>query len=422
MNIDLQHLGSAAILRLEGRLDVAWAEHVLGRAQEELRGGRRCLLLDAAGLTYLSSAGIRILLQLRRDVKAVQGQFFVVRPSEFVENALRMSGLDVLLATAEQVAALTSEPTAESPGAGGSETVQGPAGIRMERHPLEAAAQMRLRAPARWSPWGRVRDGDVHPVALPSRTLALGIGAASHEAADARLRFGEFLGAAGCLCWQPADAQQHLPDFVVEAGNLVPEIWAIQALVAEGDFPWLLRFEPEEAGGGLLLSQLAGCALETARSDAAVLVALAETDGLVGMALSRSPGLLAEESDPAQFPEIRDWMNFCGERVHSGRSALVVAVVAKEGAAGALAPLLAPLPSNPEIRFHGHAAAFAFRPLPNGAIPMAQTVRSLFEARDPLDLLHLVEDDRPLTGLGQSSFVRGACWVAPVRLGEGGSP
>jgi anti-anti-sigma factor len=421
MKIDLEHRGAASILKLEGRLDVAWAEHVLGRAQEELRAGRRCLLFDAAGLTYLSSAGIRVLLQLRRDVKAVQGQFFVVRPSEFVDNALRMSGLDVLLATEDQVAALTAESAQPSAGEGGGETVAAPPGVCMERYRLDAAAQMHLHSPARWTPWARVDDGDVRPLALPSRALALGIGAASNEAADARRRFGEFLAVAGCLCWQPADAQRHVPDFVVEEGSMVPEIWALQALVAEGDFPWLLRFKPEEGGGGLPISELAARALEAAQADSAVLVALAETDGLVGLALSRSPGLLAEGVDPAQFPEVRDWLNFCGERVHAGNSALVVAVAAKEGAVGALAPLLAPLPSRPDILFHGHAAVFAFRPLPNGAIPMAKTVRSLFEAREPLDLLHLVEDDRPLTGLGQSSFVRGACWVAPVRLEGGGS-
>jgi hypothetical protein len=30
-------------------------------------------------------------------------------------------------------------------------------------------------------------------------------------------------------------------------------------------------------------------------------------------------------------------------------------------------------------------------------------------------LLHLVNDDRPLIGRGQSEFVRGVCWAGPVR-------
>ena len=50
MKIDLEQRGEAAILRLEGRLDVAWAEHVRNRAQDVLRTGRHVLLLDAASL------------------------------------------------------------------------------------------------------------------------------------------------------------------------------------------------------------------------------------------------------------------------------------------------------------------------------------------------------------------------------------
>jgi hypothetical protein len=37
-------------------------------------------------------------------------------------------------------------------------------------------------------------------------------------------------------------------------------------------------------------------------------------------------------------------------------------------------------------------------------------------------LLHLIEDNRPAIGLGQSSFIRGACWCAAIKYGEEGKP
>ena len=65
-----------------------------------------------------------------------------------------------------------------------------------------------------------------------------------------------------------------------------------------------------------------------------------------------------------------------------------------------------------------HAAAFPFLPLPDGVISLNEQVKALFDAHDPVDLLHLVEDDRSLTGLGQSMFIRGACWCAALHGGQ----
>jgi hypothetical protein len=38
----------------------------------------------------------------------------------------------------------------------------------------------------------------------------------------------------------------------------------------------------------------------------------------------------------------------------------------------------------------------------------------LFEERGVQGVLHLLHDDRPIAGVGQSEFRRGACWVAPI--------
>ena len=421
MNIDLQRMGSATVLRLQGRLDVAWAGHVEARAQELLRSGRHVLLVDASGLTYLSSAGIRTLLQLRREVAAVQGAFFVANPSEFVGQALRMSGLETLIASDAQLAGWAGEDEGGVRDGGGTEFL-GWKGMAATCHRLAGGGAMALRAPSRWTPWAPVSEAATGVVALPVGTVALGIGAAGRGWADARERFGEFLAAAGCMAWQPADARQHVPDFVTQEGSFVPEILAIQTLVAEGAFPLLLRFGPEGETGSVAFADLAAGVLRASGTDRAVFVALGETDGLVGMALARSPGRMAAGEDPGRFPDVRDWVNFCGERVHAGRTALVAGFVARKGAGGLLEELLAPLPSAPQICAHAHAAVFPFRPLPDGPLEMEAAVRALFDAREPLDLLHLAEDDRPLTGLGDSAFVRGACWCASLRADAGGAP
>ena len=78
--------------------------------------------------------------------------------------------------------------------------------------------------------------------------------------------------------------------------------------------------------------------------------------------------------------------------------------------------MLRPLTSATPIVGHFHAAAFSYRPLQKGRIELTKTVKSLFENQTLLGVLHLLRDDRAFAGAGQSQFVRGACWLAP--LGE----
>jgi len=410
MKIETEQIGKNVVLHVAGRLDATWAEHFHNAVRNVLRAGQHHVRIEASKLEYLSSAGIRVLLLSQRELATVNGSFFIFHPSEFVESTLRMSGLEAFLAANAGIQSADEAPTAT----GGVAPT--------DVYTLASSGGMVLRLPARWTPWARVQEGDLKRLPLPPSLLALGIGAAGNDLQEVRNQLGEFLAVAGCMCWQPADMHHHPPDYVIQTGDYVPEIHALQALVAEGAFSALFRFQSAHAGDSLPLTELAERALRVCGTDAVAMVALAEIDGLVGTALARSPGLVEAGSQPGQFPEIRDWMNFCGDRVHAGLSALLVCFVARPSAVGPLTPFLPPLPSNPNVALHAHAAIFPFRPLPDGQISLDEHVRALMDANEPIDLLHLVEDDRPLTGLGQSTFIRGACWCAPLRWEEGGTP
>ena len=434
------------ILKLSGRLDVTWAEHVLNSALELLRGGQHALWIDAAGLEYLSSAGIRVLIRMRREVTAVQGSFAIINPSPFVENTLRMSGLEALLEAPQNVPgascsgqAVQKSPKLEAPATGDVHgascsglTVQAQeppeleapatgevAGMQVDVHTIAAGAGLHVQAPATWQPWHPVQDADIVNIPLPSTQFALGIGAPGVDAADSRSRFGEFAAISGCLSWVPAGGGG-TPDYLVHTEQFVPSVFAIQALVAEGAFSHLLRFRPKDKTGMLPLSVLIEQGLQATASDAIAMVCMAEIEGLVGVALSRSPGLITPADLPGNFPQIRDWVAFCGERVHTRHAALLVSFAARHPEPG-LAPYLTPLPSQPGLFAHTHAVVLPFRPLPEGSIDLEEQVRMFYDNMEPLDLLHLIEDNRPAVGLGQSAFLRGACWCAPFTFGKEGN-
>jgi len=409
MQIETKIIGECAILSVSGRLDASWAEHFHGTVQETIRDGHHHVRIDASGLDYLSSAGIRSLLRIQRELAAVKGSFGIIRAAGFVADTLRLSGLEQLMVSASELSdAETSGRADRAP----VDAVQSVTGIRFETHLLAAQGEITVRSAGRWNTWSPVLNGDAEEISFPKTVFGLGIGAPGKDADAARPRFGEFVAAAGHVAWLPGDGSD-TPDYLEQAERFVPGLHVIQALTGEGDFSHLIRFSPEEKGDCLSLSDLFLRILQTTRSNAAAMVGLAEVEGLVGTALSRSPGLIQASDHPCDFPEMRNWLSFSGERIHRQAQALVVSFLSRDTSPIPVSQL-SPLTSRPELRAHTHAVILPYRPLQQGVPDLEPAVRSLFEDNGPIGLLHLIEDGRPAVGLGQSAFIRGACWCAPL--------
>jgi anti-anti-sigma factor len=391
-------------MQVTGRLDAAWADHFLDAVRHAVREGHHHVRIDARGLDYMSSAGLRSLLLAHRELTAVNGSFAFAAASEFVIETLRLSGFDSLLAI-EEAAPAAAEP------ADGRRTWTG-GGATLDVYDLEPGATLRGERFGGWTPWRPVAAASCHNTEFGDAHLGLGVGAPGHDFADVRERLGEFLAVAGCAAFLPGDGTD-VPDFLVGAERFVPRLIVADALRAEGSWSHLLRFQPAGDGAPLDFATLLDAVLAVTGEGTAAFVLLAEIDGLVGVSLTRSPGLIDGTTSPAEWPQIRDWLSFCGERVHTGAQALVTGFVSAADDP-ALVGALPPLPSRPGRRGHAHAAVFPYRPLPNGRIELAPAVRQVFGAAEPVALLHLLEDPRPALGLGQSAFVRGACWCAPV--------
>jgi hypothetical protein len=61
---------------------------------------------------------------------------------------------------------------------------------------------------------------------------------------------------------------------------------------------------------------------------------------------------------------------------------------------------------------------FPHRPLKRTAADLAAVVADL-AASEPVAVVHLMADDRPVLGSGLSELVRGRCWFAPLALAGG---
>jgi anti-anti-sigma factor len=399
-------------LVVAGRLDAYWADHLTSAIDDAIRGGAHRITLDLGQVGYLSSAGIRTLLVAHRELARVGGSLRIERPSEAVRSMLEMAGLlDVLV--------LRVAPPQPSAAHGRSASVENGA---LEVWPLTAGATLECRLIGEPERFGDgFAEEHCRTERFPADTFGIGLGAFGGDFADCRARFGELLAAAGAAVYLPTDGT-NVPDFLVAAGAGAPEVRLLYGLRCAGTLALHARFEAVGARG-IALSALAGAALDLAGGDRVGVVMVAESVGLVGAALRRSPAL-GDETPDLGFPDVRRWISFTSDRAFPATQVLVVGVAARGsdergddagGGAPAGDPTRAFLrPLGPGVAGHFHAAAFSHRPLPRGPLDLRSTVQGLFETESLRGLLHLLRDDRATGGLGESELHRGALWAAPI--------
>jgi len=404
-----RHEGDEAEVELRGRLDAYWADHLARDLDELVRGGAHRLWLDLSGVTYLSSAGVALLVRFQKELNRLGGSFQVINPSESVKEVLTVVRVHALL---------VGEPPGQRSRPAGAPRrgeTQARKGVAYQTFAYAADQPLRCRSVGDGSLrlQGRRFGPESCPaVALGGDSFAVGVGALGQSFEDCQGRFGEFLAAAGAAAYLPTDGT-NVPDYFLLGGSMVPRVRLCYGLVFEGPFARLARFETRRETGTVTLTQLVEAGLDLAQADCVGMVLVAESAGLLGAALRRSPALKEPLDDPFAHPQIRDWLSFTGEHVCRGTTTLIVGVAAR-GNGGALAPLLRPLSAEPTPVGHFHAAAFSYRTLPKGEIDLQTTVAALFEQQSLQTILHLLGDYREATGMGESEFVRGACWVGPI--------
>ncbi|MHB8771363.1 MAG: STAS domain-containing protein [Syntrophales bacterium] len=418
MEIERKHTTDKVTLGISGRLDAHWAEQLDRELAEVVREGTRLIRLDMGAIDYVSSAGIRILLKYWKELKAINGSFRIASPSHNVRKILNMAGM------LEMLEEPGGSPAAPAAAPGSEPSTVRERGCRFARFTPSPGARLALRivGSPELLPEARFTARDVTGLSLPPDTVALGVGAFGTDFADCRSRFGEFLAAGGAAVCLPTDGTG-TPDYQVAVGTFVPALQALTALVFRGSFAHFFRFEPDGAGGpSLPLSQLVDASHALSGAPQSGFVLIAEADGLVGAHLRRSP--VGQEATAAfAYPGVREWLTFTAELTYP-RTLVLAAGIAASDTDSRLAPHLRPLGGGTGLAGHIHAAALSFRALPGGLLDLPKTAADLLETQHLLGVLHLLNDDRPISGIGESRFRRGTVWAGPLENADapGSSP
>lgn len=417
MEIRRNKQGSACELRLSGRLDANQALVLDTELQEVVRGGEHRIHLHMADVGYISSAGIRILIKYAKMLKSLGGSFQVLQPSPMVAEVIEMTGLGGLLGGKETEVAIAEPGTATT----ADQCVQhGPLRCTLYREVRARPLTCRLVGNPGKLGVEPFTAQDATSMAMPAGRFALGLGALGTGFEDCQPRYGEFLAAGGVAACLPSDDTK-TPDFLAAAGSLVPEVRILYAMVGDGSLPLCVRFESENTDAGATLSEVVRACLEIAEAGKIGMVMVAETSGLIGASLRRSPAQPMVGGGMFDHPAIRQWFSLTPERV-CDRSLALVTGFAAATADSAFAPFSRPLAEPTGPVGHFHASAFSYRALPMGSIPLEDTVGSLFENQTLIALMHLLNDNRPIVGAGESLFVRGVIWLGEVETMASDSP
>jgi anti-anti-sigma factor len=407
--------GDLLELRVTGRLDSEWAETLRKAIDDALRQGYHSVVVDAAEIDYVSSAGLAVLVNAHKQFQTIRGYFGVGGAIGPVEEVIRLTGLaKMLLCDLETVRRARGQ---------GRSTIQLPARVAatelasFEIYDLDRTARVSWNVfgdPSRFDE-GTYTSADTTETPFTEDSCVIGLGAFGERFEDCATRFGELLAVAGAVALLPANGAS-VPDYQMARNEFVPKAQMLYGVKWTGPFARLLRFDIDNEDQHLSLTGLVDQALSLAETDAAAFVMLAETSGLVGAAL-RKPPTVSPASATSRFhhPEIRDWLHFTPERAFAHALAVVVGVAGRgPRASPSLAPFLRPMSVSRGLHGHFHAAVFPFRPFKKRRIEISETVPALFDTGAMLGLLHLIHDERPISGAGDSEFLRGACWMGPL--------
>lgn len=411
----------ALVLAVSGRLDAEHAGELARAVDEELRRGHHTIALDLADCGFLSSAGIRVLFEIRRAAQGVGGTCLIRAASAPIRKVLDLTRLTPLLmesaaAHGSPGRATSSHPTPPPASAVVDLECRGVQFIGLER-PESEPLRGRLIGGSDAAFSGRMPAAERLP--LPRHAFAIGL-ASLADAGPLGERAGEMLAACGTGFHRRPQPFTSI-DYLAATGDLVPEVDLATGLIWEGFPGGRAGFEATGDADAVALDDLAAAVIDQTVGDTVAIVVVGEVLGLIGAELIR-PLATASAADRPGIPgrEIAArWLSFSREPVHVRRTAVIVGVATRGPATSSLAEFVRPLGTG-TVQGHFHAVVFPLRPLKRGSGDLPTTLADI-TASEPLALLHLLADPEPVLGIGRSQLVRGRCWFAPLAVTGGGA-
>lgn len=391
-------------INIKGRVDGMSSPDIHRGIDELVRLGERVLIVSLEEVNYISSAGLRVFLQLQKQLERVNGELLLYRVPESVSGVLKVSGLLRFFRLFSELEEIDSylRPGAFSPSIRSMEKD----GVSFQWMEMAAAERGGLKPIGSQRPLASAgyKEKDVVGVKGSELRFGAGLAALGEEYEDYRMRFGETVILDRNLFYYPA-ARHAAVDFMLSTeqdANL--EYKFLHGFGFEGSYRHIASFE--SSAELVDLSRLVGLISESVESNLFGLVIIAESKGLRGMNLKRVPSV---ENKPDNDGEIFDdknfaaWMNFPVDPSHFDHIIAGAGIAVKErDQAGPEILELFPEGSD----FHIHAGVFSKGPLSKQPQQFEEELGRIVSELEVFKVQHI---------LGQSCFSRGMVGVIELK-------
>ena len=116
MEITQTQHGNVLLIELAGRLDAYTCQDLSAHLTGLFEAGQSRMVIDLARLTYISSAGLRVLLQARKNAKALDGLVVLSGASGVVSEILETAGFQTIFNCFDTFEAALAHHNAEPAG------------------------------------------------------------------------------------------------------------------------------------------------------------------------------------------------------------------------------------------------------------------------------------------------------------------
>lgn len=121
MNVRSEMIGDVAALRVDGEIDMSSTQQIETLVGEVVTNQEHALILDLSGVTYLDSAGVRMLYQLDARLAVHQQRLIVIVPTgATILRTLQAAGVigSLILASTDDAAMLIAQAPPPEAGRG----------------------------------------------------------------------------------------------------------------------------------------------------------------------------------------------------------------------------------------------------------------------------------------------------------------
>ena len=92
MEIAIQTIDSVTVISITGSIDGFTSDDLLKNLEGQIQAGVKNIVVDLCGVDFISSAGLRAILQAQKMIRQEEGDLRMASSQERVSRVLKLSG------------------------------------------------------------------------------------------------------------------------------------------------------------------------------------------------------------------------------------------------------------------------------------------------------------------------------------------